>query len=200
VKKKLLSMILAATLVLTVGIPAHAADGVDGEIFLTPGTETTSLVQVKAYGLPANGFVSLIGYYDDEIDYINQYTADSDGNIDITYPSSKDWEGGKVIKVKVQGSDFELEFAAATGIKLTGVGSVVRVSAGQKKELNAGVPDTPNTNYGLVWTSSNPAIAKITPKADTDGSVTVAALKKGVAIITVTAYDGSSINWTFTVI
>ena len=56
-------------------------------------------VNVKAFGFGAYSMISLSGYYDDSLDFLNQYAAGAAGNLDVTYLSSAKWAKGGVIKV-----------------------------------------------------------------------------------------------------
>ena len=76
---------------------------------------SAGLVNVNVTGLEAGSMVSLMGFYDGELDYLDQYTASAEGAIGVTYPSSAVWAAGGVIEARVggQGGDsLAVELAA----------------------------------------------------------------------------------------
>ena len=94
-----LAYLLAALLIVQVFfVPAFAASESDAEVSynLEAGE-----VSIAVSGFGANAMISLMGYYDNELDYLNQYAADAEGSLDITYPSSAEWAQGGVIKVQI---------------------------------------------------------------------------------------------------
>ena len=98
-KQRLFAHLLAAAIVLNLlCVFALAAGEPDIAISYDMASGT---VNVKAFGLEAGSSVSLMGWYDNGLDYLNQYAADDGGNLDVTYPSSVEWANGGVIKAQV---------------------------------------------------------------------------------------------------
>ena len=95
-------------------------------------------VTVEASGFEAGAMVSLMGYYGSGLDYINQYTADAAGNIDIAYPSSADWAPGGVIKVQV-GSGELAEPIVKTVVLATDKPYIISCTSGLTKGYKANV-------------------------------------------------------------
>jgi len=60
-------------------------------------------VNVKVTGLEEDAMVSLVAFYDEVDDYLDQYSTDETGALDITYLSSAKWANGGVIKVQIGG-------------------------------------------------------------------------------------------------
>ena len=127
---------------------------------------TTKNVQDAITGLEnaKKGLVTLESVLEKEI--LNYSKADSDGDNYTEQPEQK--------QVKVR------------AIKLTG--NVVKLAKGRNVKLNAVISPANASDKGLKWTSSDKKVAAVTA----DGSVT--GKKKGTAIITATAMDGSGIK------
>ena len=99
-KKRTISVVLIALLLVQVlCVSAFAAAG---EAVVTLD-KAKNEVNVKAGGFQANEMISVIGLFNEtevsdisKVDYLNQVTADAEGNVDFTYPSKAEWVGGYV--------------------------------------------------------------------------------------------------------
>ncbi len=95
--------------------------------------------------------------------------------------------GTTTIKVKTKDGGFTAKCKVTVVIPVTGVAldvSKVTLKVGKTKTLKATVTPSNATVTKVVWTSSNPAVAKV----NSSGKIT--AVKKGKATITATTADG----------
>jgi hypothetical protein len=129
--------------------------------------------------------VSVMAYYDDELDYLNQYTADEGGNLQFSYPSSKEWHEDGEIAVLINGERFTFgggEEIELNGIKITG-------SATLKRKATSAytiVCEPADATCKVEWESLTPNLVTI----DQNG-VVAANNATGFAIIKATTADGA---------
>lgn len=191
-KKRILSALLTIALLLQVFTFTAFAAEISAVVTLDNETRT---VTVSVENLNANANFSLMAKYDGAIDYLNQYKADAEGKAVVTYPSSKEWERGKVISVQINGKVFEATVdipVLATSIKVDG-SSLVTVKKGKTVTLTATVGPEDATNKVVEWISSDTSIVEI----DSNGVVTAKAT--GMIMITAKTTDGTELTNKITV-
>lgn len=169
-------------LLLTFTMVAYA-DGLEAEISIDADTKT---VTVQASGLVADSMVSVLAYYDDDIDYIDQYVADEEGNLEFSYPSGKEWHEEGAIAVLINGTKFTLggeEEVELNGIKIKGDSTLRRRKTSEPYTI---VCDPEDATCEVVWETLTPSLVEI----DENGVVT-AKNATGFAVIKATTEDGA---------
>ena len=101
--KKLLSLVLSLIMCLSINVIASA--DIEPTISISVKDQLT---EVKVQGLAPNSFISFqaflkIGGETEQIDYLDQFVTDASGEITVTYPSSKTFAVGDVIRVVIGG-------------------------------------------------------------------------------------------------
>ena len=159
--KKVSAFLLAALLMSQVFcIPAIAAGEPEATIAYDRAAGT---VNVKAFGFEAGSMVSLTGYYDGGLDYLNQYTAGASGNLDVTYPSSKGWAEGGIIKVVVGAGGLPEPIVETVTISS---GPYIK---GYTSSLTAGYP------ANILVAAGNPLVAGLSAEVTVNGKIYSAA-------------------------
>ncbi|MDR0423906.1 MAG: hypothetical protein LBH39_00335 [Clostridiales Family XIII bacterium] len=191
-KKKILA--LAAAMLLLASAAFIAVSAADTEAGFNIALEReTKQVTITGAGYAPNSEVSLMAAYDvipafGNLDYVTQLTADAEGNIACTYPSSydDDWLGGQSYYVMVNGQ-LKSEMLQATTVKAH---SSVRYNMKLKKDE---ILDFEIDGVLYEFTSSNPGVARVS----SEGLVTP--VRSGTAVITLKATDGSDMSSSITV-
>lgn len=104
-KKRVLTALL--TVVLCMQAFCLSAFAADADSFTLTYQREEQTVTIEGSGLTPDTYLSLRGYVNDEMDYLNQVQVDSDGNVSCVYPSNGYW-GGDVIKVILAGQGVDV--------------------------------------------------------------------------------------------
>lgn len=177
VKKGSIVILAIILLIQVFWLSAYTA-GIQAEISINTDTKT---VTVQASGLTSGSMVSVMAYYDNALDYIDQYTADEAGNLQISYPSGKEWHENGEVAILINGQRFSVGGIQLNGIKISGAATIKR----GKTSTYTIVCDPVDATCGVVWESITPNLVTV----DQNGVVT-AANATGFAFIRATTTDG----------
>lgn len=193
--KKIITTLLAMALLLQMFTFTALAADLSIEIELDTVAKE---VIVKMQGLESNSQYSIRGFYNETLDYLNQFKADEDGTATYKYPSSQEsWEAGATITVWINNKDTSAKVPGgddpilATSITIEG-GTLVSVKAGSVLDLTAIVAPDDATVKTVNWASTNPSTATVV-----NGKVT--AIKPGTVLISATTTDGTNLTYSIMV-
>jgi len=181
--KKFSVILLVVVVVVQMFTITVLAEGIEADISVDLDK---SIVTVVAKGLPADKDFSLMAYFNEDLDYINQYRADEKGEAAISYPSGKALADGGTVRILINGTEFKKEIKAipVEGVEITGGSALTMIKYKSSLELGAKVSPDDAANKNVTWKSVNPMVATVA-----DG--VVKGVSRGLAIITVTTDDGS---------
>ncbi|MDR1134691.1 MAG: hypothetical protein LBL49_00705 [Clostridiales Family XIII bacterium] len=183
-RKSIVFLLVTVLLVAGVYLTTSAAENATFNVLLDRAGQT---VTVTGSGYDANEKVSLIAAYNappayDNLDYIDQLTADGDGNIAITFPSAQDeWLGGHSYYVALNG-EVNSEMILATYAKVH-TASRISVKMRTPFQLSYDVD-----GVAFEFTSSNNSILKV----DENGLITP--VRAGSATVSIHTTDGSDLR------
>jgi len=178
--KRVSMFFLAVIVIIQMFTLSVFASGVEARINLDLEAKT---VTVEVNGLPENRPFSLMAYYNGELDYLNQYTADEKGEATFTYPSGKQWATLGEIKILINGVEFNQTIVPVEGVTISGGSALTLIKHNATLELTAKVLPDNAADKRVTWISLNPAVATVT-----DG--VVKGVSRGLAIIKVATVDG----------
>ena len=108
-RKRTISVVLIALFVIQVLCVSAFAAPEDVKISVLLN-EATRVVEVSASGFSANQMISVIGLYNatevtdiSKVDYLDQVTADAEGNVAFSYPSKAEWAAPGYVAVLLNG-------------------------------------------------------------------------------------------------
>ncbi|MDR1135940.1 MAG: hypothetical protein LBL49_07150 [Clostridiales Family XIII bacterium] len=158
----------------------------ENSIFSVSLNRDAQTVTVSGSGFEPGEMISLLAAYNSpdyaNPDYIDQLTADGDGDVSFTFPSREDkWLGGHTYYVALNGATLSTPIYT-TSVK---VHSSARVSLKLRSTLQL---DYEIDGASYAFTSSNTSILKVSA----DGVVTPQ--RAGSAIVTLKATDGSDLS------
>lgn len=184
-KKKLAALLLVMAVLLQFAFVTALAEG--GPTFSVEADRATKVITVTGTGFVPGQMVSLIGAVDQEpnfinADYINQLTADENGNVNISFPSryADPFLGGNVYYVRLN-SEVRSVMMKATVVSINEKVSVT-VKKGKTLQLNYTIDGIRYQFY-----SGNESIATVS------GTGLVTGVKTGMTTITLVAQDGSNL-------